>query len=562
MKKIQQPSDNNPRIRENPMNAASYLDSERHGQYDMATALADIIDNSLDAAATEVKVFFSQQKGKLFLYIADNGKGIHPDNMMNALNMSSKSYARGSTDLGKFGRGLCSASLNLGEKLTVVSKTKESGYHSGINDYEMMIAQDKFLFEEGNGTWEEQNFRSILGDSPSGTVVTIQNLISCSKDGILKSITEIKEQLSKIFTKKIEEGFCLKVKVGIGPDQGWDILQPNDPVKIKDEKGKDAFTLLQEFKDLSFTVDKNSFKVGVKIYRLSNELGKDYVKNDDAGFYIYRNNRLIASAQEIETFSKHGDFSHFRGEIHLDPSADLYFGVNHTKRTIVLHDELKKVLRDRNRSVIREALIQHFKSNRPTPPINRKVVKANAIIINAANKLPQLFKKTEVEDLVEKAKRNLKYISNANASESSETERPKLVEAPKPKEKSKSTGTSKSKKLAHPEIEIIEDGETQNPQYPYEYDTDGILTVTFYENHPNYSFIGEDTLSHVVYKAGVLSEISAISQMPEDVDLTKKEWHNLYKQYYTQASQLLINQIMKDEAQGKGNKATKVATAA
>lgn len=88
------------------------------------TALADLVDNSLDAGASHVVIRVVRATGRLrSLYVVDNGRGISPDQIDSAMTIGGRrSY--GSDDLGHFGLGLKAASFSQARSLTVMSSAE------------------------------------------------------------------------------------------------------------------------------------------------------------------------------------------------------------------------------------------------------------------------------------------------------------------------------------------------------------------------------------------------------------------------------------------------------
>lgn len=92
------------------------------------SAVADIVDNSLDASAAKILVRFIRDHSALVgLYIVDDGKGMSDAEIDHAMTFGGKrDYA--ASDLGHFGIGLKAASLGQAKMLTVMSRA--AGRHS------------------------------------------------------------------------------------------------------------------------------------------------------------------------------------------------------------------------------------------------------------------------------------------------------------------------------------------------------------------------------------------------------------------------------------------------
>ena len=102
------------------------VESTRSIGYSFEAAVADIIDNSISAGATDIRVRFMSQDPQ-WLCIEDNGWGMSLDELGNAMRYGSQSSlnVRRRDDLGRFGLGLKMASLSQCRKLTVLTKKND-----------------------------------------------------------------------------------------------------------------------------------------------------------------------------------------------------------------------------------------------------------------------------------------------------------------------------------------------------------------------------------------------------------------------------------------------------
>ncbi|MFE7726409.1 ATP-binding protein [Streptomyces violaceoruber] len=94
--------------------------------YGFEVALADLIDNSIDAGADKIVVHFLRDaKRILTLLVIDNGTGMDDAGLDGAMTVGRRrEYGDGA--LGMYGTGLKAASLSHAASLTVVSRTKRS----------------------------------------------------------------------------------------------------------------------------------------------------------------------------------------------------------------------------------------------------------------------------------------------------------------------------------------------------------------------------------------------------------------------------------------------------
>lgn len=91
--------------------------------YSVETAVADIIDNSITAKASQVDIFCVETDGELSLAILDNGTGMDKEKLLEAMRPGTfgPDAPREETDLGRYGLGLKTASFSQCRRLTVVS---------------------------------------------------------------------------------------------------------------------------------------------------------------------------------------------------------------------------------------------------------------------------------------------------------------------------------------------------------------------------------------------------------------------------------------------------------
>lgn len=90
--------------------------------YEFEHAMADLVDNSVDAGATEVLIrFFYDNKSVYSVAVIDNGKGMGQARINQAMAFGART-GRAEVDLGKYGMGLKSASFSQCDVLTVVSR--------------------------------------------------------------------------------------------------------------------------------------------------------------------------------------------------------------------------------------------------------------------------------------------------------------------------------------------------------------------------------------------------------------------------------------------------------
>lgn len=144
--------------------------------HSIETALADLVDNSIDAGATHVLIRFIQQGARLrSLYVVDNGRGMEPAAIDVAMTLGGqRTYDVG--ELGHFGMGLKAASFSQAATLGVFSRAtrhpavgRRWGLATGVRDFRCDVVPDRFAASELGRNWP-------LDLSDSGTVVRWDNV--------------------------------------------------------------------------------------------------------------------------------------------------------------------------------------------------------------------------------------------------------------------------------------------------------------------------------------------------------------------------------------------------
>lgn len=288
---------------ENKPTADVLMLSMRSMGYTFEAAIADIVDNSISAGASEIQIRFPVDPTDLFVAICDNGSGMNRDELFDAMKYGSslKRGKRLKSDLGRFGLGLKSASLSQCRNLTVVSK--KDGMLSAFT-WNLDVVEEKkdwIILERDMKEIQSFKFIDYLYRKESGTIVIWEDfdIIKESSGNVyaelLEHQSETSDYLSLIFHRYLNKTGVNRLTIRINEYalKGLDPFLENHPkttsrlpfpVIIKDKFGEEQKMTVQVFvlpfqKDLSPEDKKSSG--GIENYRTKQ------------GFYIYRNERLI-----------------------------------------------------------------------------------------------------------------------------------------------------------------------------------------------------------------------------------------------------------------------------
>lgn len=281
-----------------PPFAPVLMESTRAIGYSIEAAIADVIDNSIAAKATNINIFFNCLP-KPYIAICDDGTGMDNNQITEAMRYgtASPSEIRRDDDLGRYGLGMKTASLSQCRSLTVISK-KEDLVVGRRWDLDHIIDTKKWSLEQlGKNEILELVNSDELSKQSSGTLVVWQNLDKVKSGSVTieqaleERMLEVKKHLELIFHRYLSGDGIRKIKIFINGIQ----LKAFDPfymskstVVMDDEKidipGRDGKVVIRPF---SLPHPSNMTKEELDLYG-----GKDGLRNLQ-GFYIYRNKRLI-----------------------------------------------------------------------------------------------------------------------------------------------------------------------------------------------------------------------------------------------------------------------------
>ncbi len=320
---------------DNKPNAEKLLESLRYLGYDNILAIGDIIDNAIDADAQEIRINVERKPDSSFvIQIADNGTGMAEYILDQASRLGSETPRSPSTDLGRFGMGLVTASLSMGRRLTIISRVAGSEMLANVTDIDHMVRANEFIKEYFGPARKEdaQLFRDLLSNSASGTVVQLSKT-----DGFTRKYTRAFE---KELHRYIGQVYRMFIRAGRKFLVNGTEVPIHDPLWI--EQKAEIFS--DEIYNLKFTNVEGQEKeepIRIRLIILPDQ-GSAHL-NGKAGFnvlrsglYILRNNREIAAAQllGLNKLSRHPDFIRFRGEIFITGRLDEAFGIEFTKRDV------------------------------------------------------------------------------------------------------------------------------------------------------------------------------------------------------------------------------------
>ena len=268
------------------------IESLRDIGYSFNSALADIIDNSITAEATDIRVL-AIPDDNFRIAVIDNGNGLDHDNLKKAMRLGSSDprQERALNDLGRFGLGLKTASFSQCRRLTVVSRN--NGMTSAFTwDLDLVVENNNWTIIEHEGVNSIPHIKQL---GHNGTLVLWEKLDRLTgsrgsgKVDYARIISEAQDYLSLVFHRFLagEKGLQ-RITIHVNNRE----LDPIDPFNTKHSatqpSPKEAIT--PDVQMQAFTLPHRSQYDSQQEYE---KYGLDggYLKNQ--GVYLYRAKRLI-----------------------------------------------------------------------------------------------------------------------------------------------------------------------------------------------------------------------------------------------------------------------------
>lgn len=333
---------------------ARVMEGLRDTGYDFNMAMADLVDNSIAANATVVKVYLNPMPNSdLKLYIADNGIGMDMDGLMNAMRYGSNRRADASS-LGKFGLGLKTASTAFCRSLSLLSRGEDGDCNKVCWDLDEICKINKWKLLQPSITDDEMDLLEDVADGGTGTVVIwekIDRLLkeykseSAKKNAIAKILESLQFHFSMVYQRFIDPEFTDKpIKIFLNDK----IIDPWDPfcTKEQDTTPSGKAKVKAELPDGGFSAFTiKAFVLPRKEnFSSSTAYSKARINNDMQGFYIYRENRLLHHGDWADIRRKDPHFSLARVELSFDHTLDEAFNVDIKKSRIHINDDIADYL--------------------------------------------------------------------------------------------------------------------------------------------------------------------------------------------------------------------------
>jgi hypothetical protein len=309
-----------------------------------ASALADLVDNAVDASASHVLIRLMRSRGRLTtLYVVDNGRGMTDGTIDRAMTIgAAKEYEE--SDLGHFGIGLKAASLGQAQSLTVLSRAESSDpvgrrwlLSKATKDFECDVVAREFAAVTLARDWG-------LANSSHGTVIRWDDVRRFPKatdpavtDRFIEdTIVDLRRHLGLVFHRLLSpESFSIAIDVqDVGDDEAGPVfvVEPIDPfgyTRTGHSRYPKVLLATLNGQPIRFHCHVWPGRSSLPTFRLSGREVERY-----QGFYFYRNDRLLQAGDWNGVFHRDRDHQLARVAVEIGPEYGVAFSMNPEKTRV------------------------------------------------------------------------------------------------------------------------------------------------------------------------------------------------------------------------------------
>lgn len=297
-------------------NPSALVESLRSVGYSLPTAIADIVDNSVTAKASEIHITFHWAGLGSWISMLDDGLGMTEPELKEAMRPGTRNptATRDPYDLGRFGLGLKTASFSQCRELTVWSKNDGNEISGKKWDLDYVANLNEWRLQKIPANSEFIPVQK-LQRSKSGTVVLWENLDKLVDDshvgseeahqGFLQLISEVKDYLSMIFHRYLSGNTASRrepLKIYINGTSLQHLLAPWNPFEVSRTTSSQESPIEE--------ITHHGHQIKVKGYVLPHKdriIEEEYAHGGgqkgwiaQQGFYVYRNDRILLAGDWLK----------------------------------------------------------------------------------------------------------------------------------------------------------------------------------------------------------------------------------------------------------------------
>lgn len=340
-----------PRFVDQSPDPKSHIKTLRRIGYTLNSAMADLIDNSITAAATNIEVYAPPGLEDPIISIIDDGCGMDVDELIDNMQIGCKDPDENRTkgDLGRFGSGMKTASFSQARRLTVVSKKKGQALVAARWDIDKIEETNSWCLEVMEGK-EVSDITGIRFDpeTESGTQI-IWSKLTCLDTGshAKDRDAELAAKLSEL--RSYIAMYFFRFMSGAGQRQfslNNDPIKPLDPFMTGEKGYQEGPSETMRCKGGQIVIKTHVLPHFKKMDpELLDELGGADGVTRNQGLYIFRERRLISAGgwMGMARNSQLGALA--RVQVDIPSSLDNDWSTDVKKASLQIPPKVKRELR-------------------------------------------------------------------------------------------------------------------------------------------------------------------------------------------------------------------------
>jgi len=324
---------------------ATFIDAIRDAGYrGTPAAISELVDNAIEAGATNVTIELAWSNGETAVWVADNGCGMTPETMRVALQFGGSTRFDSRVGLGRYGMGLPGSSISQALRVDLYSWTTQGAGWWTFLDVPMIRAGEMAMVPKAR--------RAVAPVGPHATTSgTIVHWTGCDRipAATPRLLRDIHETLGRVFREYIWKGVSITVndvevvpvdplflRASAGPVGATPYGPPlTFPVDLQDSRHRRQSTVVAQFVELPIAAWEGLSNAEKRKRRISKSPGISILRAGreiDAGWFFMGSKRK----------ENYDDW--WRAELRFSPELDSFFGVTHTKQGIHPTPEIEAIL--------------------------------------------------------------------------------------------------------------------------------------------------------------------------------------------------------------------------
>ncbi len=222
-----------------PIHVGMALKSLRNSDFDAYSAICEVIDNSVEAKSSEIKIKIDSKvpEGKrvprpVVMAFGDDGEGMDTETLQLCLKLGYSRRYDSRKGIGRFGVGMTFGAISLCQKIEVYSRQKRGNWQYTFLDISNITPESEPTIHEIENKELPKEYEELVGDYGTLVIWTKMDRVDHEFD-----VDEFRHMVGRIYRKsigneKIEKKKIEKIKDPLKIFVNGEIITPHDPLYV------------------------------------------------------------------------------------------------------------------------------------------------------------------------------------------------------------------------------------------------------------------------------------------------------------------------------------------